>query len=219
MILTLAAIIAVIGSVSAQEVPAGVTQLIEVLKKDSSIAWGFCDAKRSFGLDKKVGFSDMKIGVPLEEYCLRDSFESLPDSLPVKSQIQPVGRWLIPVLAKGRYIYLLRVSNNHGSWEFVGMDEVWHGWQEFRATWPESQTKGAILINYGPVLYLHLPQKGNHNLIYISLNKAFDLRSGTASKKPAALVDSREIFRYLKEDMKRRRMEMSELRKKNPNAR
>lgn len=51
MVKTMLIVILVVGSSLAQRIPAGVLQIIDAMKKDSTIAFGFCDAKKWLHLD------------------------------------------------------------------------------------------------------------------------------------------------------------------------
>jgi len=221
IVASLTAVIVAIGSASAQKVPAGVTQIIETMKKDSSSYWGFYEAKRFCRLEKNLKFSDMKVGVPVEEYCFVDSFEYLPDSLPVGALIVPVGRWKIPVLVQGKYGYFVEVSSNPPPWHPISMGAggmVGH-WQEMRTAWPESLGGNPILIEHGLTRYLHFPQKGSHNLVAFGRNWAEDSQSTISSIQYATLGDSRIILRQLKKMLKTQREMYQKSLRINPNVR
>lgn len=147
-----------------------------------------------------------------------DSFENLPDSVPVKLMIKPVGRWQIPIRANCRYIYFVEVSNNHGAWKPIGMEEAWSSWQEVRAAWPESLGVNPILIKYGQRNFIHFPQKGSHNLVYLRPNLANDRLADVSSKSYDRLDDSQIIFGQLKKVLKKDREMYRKFRSRNPNA-
>ncbi|MBN1308444.1 MAG: hypothetical protein JXA18_11035 [Chitinispirillaceae bacterium] len=194
------------GAVYAQEIPEGVQRIMNDYKKDTIGILSFNTAQKTFKFDSSITISDIEIGVPYEEYILvKESLLKLPDTVPVQSVIAPCGVWQIPIRAKGKYIYFVRVSNSGGTWKFAGMGEPLADWQKIREAWPESSGNNPIFISKGRRCFLHFPNQGGHNLFYLSYSYPDDSLALITSREFGKLDDSRIIFNYLKKAIKKRK--------------
>jgi hypothetical protein len=199
----------------AQQVPPEMQKIIDNYTRDSAVDFGFSHAKKFFSLDKDLEFSDIKVGVPLEEYLIEGGLlDKYEDTVSVKSIIVPANIWDLPIEAHGKYIYDVEFGNKNGIWSPHRLGQgIANELQMVRTARPDIFSTNPILIQDATRSYLHFPQKGSHNLLYLSHFAEDPLRKAI-SNSGGSLDNSRIILNYRKKEYKELREKFL---KRNPN--
>jgi hypothetical protein len=209
------------ATVLMRAVPKDVQNIIDNYVSDSAGHWGFYFAKKAYVFDQTIQAKDIKVGVPFEEFRWSDEkLAQTNDSTSLDSLIVPLGIWNLPILARGKYLYILKVSNFRGPWECVQMSKgSANEWQRVRSAWPENSGLDPILINDGIEQLLHFPKKDKYNIVYLygesDSNGVYKANSISTYNN---MKDSRTFLKYYKDKRRKRiaeNLRMEELRLKN----
>jgi hypothetical protein len=164
--------------------------------------FGYQDLKNKGMIGKSIKFQDVRLGIPVHIYYLdNDKLRDFPESTSVKTFINPLNNWEIPVYTEGICACFLTAYLADGQvWKF---SEVFIGgmvtaWNKVRKIWPENEGVIPVIINWGNCRMMHFPQKNSHNLTFlpgIVLSNA-----DSADNDVAALGDSRSILPKLNKE-------------------
>lgn len=223
----LALVVCFVGSgFGEQKVPQGLYDAIhEYLQEDRSLVGNL----RAKGFDTNITASEIDVGVPVQFYHFKFnkeageySFNTMSLDAPVMSLVEPTGGWMFNLKARGQYLFGVFFREQQGVWDCVGSGFGVSYWAEFREVYPESTGISPVLIGHAWETYLHVPEKGEHNLTYTSDSswrarhrqklrelkstggRAKDLRRiegilSTVSDTYGVLVDSRKVLQYLRD--------------------
>jgi hypothetical protein len=166
----------------------------------------------------------------------RDFIDSINIEDSVMSLIKPTGIWLVSFSARGAYLFSAEFARNNGVFK-RGQATVKTAWAEVRAAYPQGSGINPIIIQEDyDVNYLHFPDINPNNLTLMTndesrkfLKKEWrslksmkekknqlvdefqesDGRLSTTTSSYKYLVDSRTTLRFLKEQNKRRKSNLS----------
>lgn len=223
----LALVVCFVGSgFGEQKVPQGLYDAIhEYLQEDRSLVGNL----RAKGFDTNITASEIDVGVPVQSYRFKFkkeegeySFNTMSLDAPVMSLVEPTGYWQFHLKARGQYLFGVVFCDKEGTWDYVGSGYGLSAWAEFREVYPESTGIHPVVVGHARRIYVHVPQKGEHNLTLMSDSsyrakyaqqlrelkstggRAKDLRRiegilSTVSDTYGVLVDSRKVLQYLRD--------------------
>lgn len=223
------------SSFAEQEVPQGLYVAIhEYLQEERSLVRNL----RAKGLDTNITAAEIEVGIPVEFYAFKREdgeytfIDEAPDA-PVMSLVEPTGFWRFNLKARGQYLFGVHFCDKQGVWDYVGSGTGLSAWKEFRDVYPESTGILPIVIGHERRTYVHVPEKGEHNLTYMSDSsyrakyrqqlrelkstgrRSEDLREiegilSTVSETYGVLVDSRKTLLHLQNRYNGRKVKRSE---------
>jgi hypothetical protein len=199
-------------------VPKEVQNVIDNYVGDSTVGIGFNESKKGSKADLSIQFSEIEAGVPYQVHVLSgDSLDKADENVFLKDLAKPTDLWEVPIRARGKYIYFIKIAFFEGRFQVVGESSGLEGyWQKIRTMWPESTGLNPILIKAGNADFLYFPQLRNHNLLYFTNRNTKGDELRVLLKLPDETMnctlsdDSKAVRKYIKETILKDR-EMSHI--------
>lgn len=167
-------------------------------------------------IDHSITSNEIEADRPIKEYVFDyEKIDTCPDTLPVEELIKPTGNWILPVKARGVYIYEIIIKKTKDSCIAIGNSTLNYDlyWGDLRKKYPSSHGDNPVLINDLTSKYLHFPKRGPRNLYFLD-SRNFSGRSATHDLSSEG--DCKKYITSLKKSYKDAKPLRDEIEKKRP---
>ncbi len=200
------------------EIPPCIQNFVNNYVADSTGEGGFLYMKKVCWdyIDHSITSNEIEADLPIKEYMFDyEKIDTCSDTLPVEELIKPTGRWILPVKARGIYIYQVFIRKTKDSCISIGNSTLNYDlyWGDLRKKYPPSYGDNPILISDFTSQYLHFPKRGTRNLYFLD-RKNFSGRSATHDLSSES--DCKKYITSLKKRHKDAKPFRDELEKEHP---
>lgn len=221
MVITgIVAVFGIVGPTVGQPVPKAVQSIVDNYVADSTAECGLLFVQRFIGVDSTLRTKDIEVGTPLEQYSLRyDVLDTCGVDIPIGRLVMKSNLWILPIRAKGRYIYFVEISKASGAWRLVGTGELLKDnfWDQLRTKYPESSGVRPIIVVASGREFLHFPHLGDHNLYGLQSGVMPAPLTASSLEPTEPKADSRKVVAFLGHEWKSRVRMRAEEDRKAPN--
>jgi len=185
----------------AQNAPKEVMEIMKNYVKDSTAEFGFVSAKKWLLLGDSINAADIEVGIPIQQFVVKYSMlHTCSDSIPFNELLEPEDLWIIPIRAKGRWLYEVTLSKASGTWRFSKMNDLLpdNMWKQLRSAYPESTGISPVLIVDGLSKYLYFSQKGSRKIFYVRPGFQNDSLENVTPGSLNTLADSKQLVKHWK---------------------
>jgi len=230
LIFAIVAVALATGLGYAQEMPPEVKAFLDNYTTDSTAPRGPLYAKSRGYFDDSTPIKDLRWRA-IQTYQIKKniSLDKYPDTVALSEIIEPIQHWYVLIMAHGKPLYVLGVTNKEGQPKFItdwlppskpGAEFKNSMWVPLLKAYPASTGINPMVIQVIPAMYelnrplpkgyggfvvdhfFYFKQKGPRKIYYIgssSTERTDLLRKTVFTASLEALDDSRKLVKYLKD--------------------
>jgi hypothetical protein len=200
------------------EMPPCVQDFVNNYVNDSIGEDGFLHMRNAYSdvIDQSIKSNEIEADLPIKEYIFDyEKLDTCSDTLPVEELIRPTGLWILPVKARGKYIYEVLIKKTNDSCTIIGSRSLNYDlfWGDLRKKYPSSKGENPVLIIDGTSKYLHFPKRGARNLYFLDPN---NFSGKSATHDLAVKNDGNKVIASIKKNYKNAKPSRDEIERIHP---